>query len=156
MRNNLRSKLRSKLLCSLLALPLLAMSSIAFAQSANSPVGRWKTLDDETGKPMTVVEVYPAKNGNLAAKVVENIAAPPNCDKCSGKDKGKPIVGMPVLWDLKAKADGTWGDGQGFKPSAGMNFKAKTIKLLDGGKKLQVTGCKAMFICRDATWVRAD
>lgn len=152
----MRNNLRSKLLCSLLALPLLAASTMAFAQSANSPIGRWKTLDDETGKAMTVVEVYTAKNGNLAAKVVENIAAPPNCDKCSGKDKGKPIVGMPVLWDLKAKGDGTWGDGQGFKPSAGMNFKAKTVKLLDGGKKLQVTGCKAMVICRDATWIRAD
>jgi uncharacterized protein (DUF2147 family) len=124
------------------------------AQSAASPIGRWKTLDDETGKAMTVVEVYTAKNGHLAARIVENIAAPATCEKCSGKDKGKPIVGMPVLWDLKAKADGTWGDGQGFKPSAGMNFKAKSVKLLDGGKKLQVTGCKAVFICRDATWVR--
>lgn len=147
--------MRNKLL-SLLALPLLAASAFAMAQTAASPVGRWKTLDDETGKPMTVVEVYTAKNGHLAAKIVENIAAPATCDKCSGKDKDRSIIGMPILWDLKARGDGTWGDGSGFKPSQGMNFKAKTVRLIDGGNKLQVTGCKAMFLCRDATWVRAD
>ena len=146
--------LSKNLLLAVLGLTLVAASALVMAQSAASPIGRWKTLDDETVKAMTVVEVYTAKNGNLAAKIVENIAAPATCEKCSGKDKGKPIVGMPVLWNLKAKADGTWGDGQGFKPSAGMNFKAKSVKLLEGGTKLQVTGCKAVFICRDATWVR--
>jgi len=146
--------MRTKLL-SLLALSLLAASTLAFGQSATSPLGRWKTLDDETGKAMTVVEVYTAKNGNLAAKIVENIAAPATCEKCSGKDKGKPIVGMPVLWDLKARPDGTWGDGRGFKPSTGDSFKAKSIKVIEGGRKLEVTGCKAIF-CRSATWVRAN
>jgi uncharacterized protein (DUF2147 family) len=150
----MRNNLSKNLLSAVFGLTLVAASAFAFAQSAASPIGRWKTLDDETGKAMTVVEVYTAKNGHLAARIVENIAAPANCEKCSGKDKGKPIVGMPVLWDLKAKPDGTWGDGQGFKPSAGMNFKAKSVKLLEGGKKLQVTGCKAVFLCRDATWVR--
>ena len=146
--------MRTKLPALLLALPLLAFAAATFAQSATSPIGRWKTIDDETGKAMTVVEVYTAKNGNLAAKIVENIAAPPTCEKCSGKDKGKPIVGMPVLWDLKNK-DGTWGDGRGFKPSTGDSFKAKSIKVVEGGKKLEVTGCKAIF-CRTATWIRAD
>ncbi len=146
----MRNKLHS-----LLALPLLAASALALAQTATSPIGRWKTLDDETGKAMTVVEVYTAKNGNLAAKIVENIAAPPTCDECSGKDKGKSIIGMPVLWDLKARTDGTWGDGRGFKPSTGDSFKAKSIKVVDGGKKLEITGCKAIF-CRTATWVRAN
>jgi hypothetical protein len=150
----MRNNLSKNLLLAVLGLALVAASAVTMAQSAASPIGRWKTLDDETGKAMTVVEVYTAKNGHLAAKIVENSAPQATCEKCSGKDKGKPIVGMPVLWDLKTKADGTWGDGQGFKPSAGMNFKAKSVKLLDGGKKLQVTGCKAVFICRDATWVR--
>lgn len=148
--------MRIKLFVSLVALPLLAVSAFAFAQSAASPIGRWKTIDDETGKVMTVVEVYAAKNGNLAAKIVENVAAPPTCDKCSGKDKGKSTIGMPVLWDLKAQADGSWGAGRGFKPSAGTSFKAKSVKLLDGGKKLEVTGCKAAFLCRSATWVRTN
>ena len=145
--------MRTKLIALLLAVPLLAVAAATFAQSA-SPIGRWKTIDDETGKAMTVVEVYTAKNGNLAAKIVENLAAPPTCEKCSGKDKGKSTIGMPVLWDLKNE-DGTWSDGRGFKPSTGDSFKAKSIKVVDGGKKLEVTGCKAIF-CRTATWVRVN
>lgn len=130
---------------------LALLPAAAFAQS--SPIGKWQTLDDETGKAMTVVEVYETKNGTLAAKIVENIAASPTCDKCSGKDKGKSIIGMPVLWNLKSKGNGVWGDGNGFKPSSGDSFKAKSVELADGGSKLKVTGCKLMF-CRTATWVK--
>ncbi len=145
--------MRIKSFITLLALPVLAASFVASAQ--NSPIGRWKTIDDETGKPMTIVEVYEAKNNTLAAKVVETLYAPNAvCTKCSGKDKGKPIIGMPVLWNLKAISGG-WGEGSGFKPSTGDSFKAKTVKLLDGGSKLEVTGCKMMF-CRSANWVRVN
>ena len=45
--------------------------------------------------------------------------------------------------------------GKGYKPSEDRNFNAKSVKLIDGGKKLEVKGCVA-FICRTATWVRAD
>ena len=145
--------MRIKTFMTVLALPLLAASFAAAAQS--SPLGRWKTIDDETGKPMTIVEVYQAKNGTLAAKVVETLYTPNAvCTACSGKDKGKPIIGMPVLWNLKAMGGG-WGEGNGFKPSTGDSFKAKSVKLVDGGSKLEITGCKMMF-CRTANWVRAD
>lgn len=140
------------MLAKISAVAMLALlPMVAFAQT--SPVGKWTTLDDESGKPMTVVEVYEAKNGTLAAKIVENIGASETCTKCSGKDKNKSIIGMPVLWNLKDKGNGVWGDGNGFKPSSGDNFKAKTVKLADGGNKLEVTGCKSIF-CRTATWVK--
>ena len=137
----------------LVALALLTVSSTALAQT--SPIGRWKTIDDETGKAMTVTEVYQAKNGTLAARIVEALdPAAATCTKCSGDKKGKPTVGMPVLWNLQQSGDG-WGNGQGFKPSTGDSFKVKSVRLVDGGRKLEVTGCKMMF-CRSATWQRAD
>lgn len=139
--------IRTALIAALALLP-----ATAFAQS-NPLIGKWQTLDDETGKAMTVVEVYEAKNGTLAAKIVENIAAPATCDKCKGKDKGKSIIGMPILWNLKDKGNGVWGDGNGLKPSSGDSFNAKSVEMADGGQKLQVTGCKLMF-CRTATWVK--
>jgi uncharacterized protein (DUF2147 family) len=130
-----------------LALPLLASAA------DTSPVGRWKTLDDETGKVMTITEVYQAQNGKLAAKIVEAVdPAAAVCSKCDGAKKGKSTVGMPILWNLSPMAGG-WGGGEGYKPSAGMSFKAKSVKLVDGGNKLEVTGCK-LFICKTATWVR--
>ncbi|MDQ3040638.1 MAG: DUF2147 domain-containing protein [Pseudomonadota bacterium] len=137
-------------------LAMLTASSIAAsAQDLASPIGKWKTLDDETGKAMTVTEVYAAKNGTLAAKIIENLGLPATCDTCSGAIKGKPFVGIVTVWNLKTQKDGSWGGGNGYKPSEDTRFKAKSMKLIDGGKKLEVTGSKAIF-CRTATWVRAN
>lgn len=131
----------------------LLLATASFAASAQeSPVGKWRTLDDKTGKPMTVTEVYVTKNGTLAAKIVENLGLPATCTTCSGEYKNKPVVGMVTLWNLKQK-NGVWSDGNGYKPSEDTKFKAKSVKLVDGGNKLEVTGCKAVF-CRSATWVR--
>lgn len=124
------------------------------AQNSVSPVGKWKTLDDESGKPMTITEVYEAKNGTLAAKISENLGLPATCSTCSGAYKDKPFVGIVTLSNLKANKDGSW-SGNGYKPSDDRKFNAKSVKLVDGGKKLEVKGCVA-FICRTATWVRAD
>ena len=134
-------------LATLLALPLAAQ-----AQS-DSPFGRWKTLDDETGKAMTIVEVYRAQNDTLAARIVENIAAPPTCTRCFGANKDRSIIGMNVLWGLRNN-NGTWGGGNGLKPSTGDTFTARSLEVIDGGRRLKVTGCKARFLCRSAEWVR--
>ena len=134
------------------------LAAVAFSASAQnpatSPVGKWKTLDDKTGKAMTITEVYEAKNGTLAAKIVENLGMPATCANCSDEHKGKPIVGMVTLWNLKANKDGTWA-GSGYKPSEDREFKAKSVTLIEGGKKLEVKGCVSI-ICRTATWVRAN
>ena len=143
--------MRIKSFMALLALPLLAAAFVASAQTA-SPVGRWKTMDDKTGKPMTITEVYEAKNGTFAAKIVENLGLPPTCADCSGAYKGKPIVGIVTLWNLKPIAGG-WGGGQGFKPSEDRKFKVKMVKLSADGNTLTVTGCVAVF-CRDGDWKR--
>ncbi len=65
------------------------------------------------------------------------------------------MVGIVTLWNLKAQKNGTWGEGNGYKASEDRSFKAKSVKLVDGGKKLEVKGCVA-FICKTATWVRAN
>ena len=49
---------------------LLLAASAAQAQSPSSAVGRWKTIDDATGKAKSVVEVYVAKDGRLAGKLL--------------------------------------------------------------------------------------
>lgn len=137
----------------LLLAALVLAAPLAATAADNSPIGRWKTLDDETGKVMTIAEVYTAQNGKLAAKIVEAVdPAAATCSKCGGAKKGKSTVGMPILWNL-SPVDGGWGNGEGYKPSQDLNFKAKSVKLVDGGNKLEVTGCKFMF-CKTATWVR--
>jgi uncharacterized protein (DUF2147 family) len=134
----------------LLALPLLAAAFAASAQS--SPVGRWKTYDEDTGAARLIVDVYQAKDGNYAGKVVETLFAPNAvCDKCSGTNKNKPIKGMVILWGLKP--DGAaFADGTVLKLANGKTYGAKA-QLLEGGKKFEVSGCMG-FICKHQTWTR--
>ena len=134
------------------------LSAFAFSASASnpaSPIGKWRTMDDETGKPMTITEIYQAQNGTLAAKIVENLGLPATCSECSGANKNKPFVGIVILWNLKPTGANTWGGGNGYKPSEDRSFRAKSVTLVDGGRKLEVKGCVAFF-CKTATWVRVD
>ena len=137
-----------------IALLLLALPMAAFAQS--SPEGRWKTIDDETGKVKSIVEISKAANGTLQGKVVEVLSSDrgpnPTCDKCKGANKGKPIKGMTILWGLEADGDGEWSGGTVLDPAKGKTYKSK-LELLEGGKKLGMSGCIA-FICRQQVWVR--
>lgn len=99
--------MRTKLFALMLALPLMAVFATASAQSDSSPIGRWKTFDDKTGQAMTITEVYEARNGKLAARVVETLNMPDAvCTKCTGEQKNKPIAGMPILWNLEKTEEG--------------------------------------------------
>ncbi|MCC5093550.1 MULTISPECIES: DUF2147 domain-containing protein [Xanthomonas] len=140
----------------IVALPLAAASLLA--QAADSPVGRWKTIDDETGKPKSVVQIEQAANGTLSGKVVEilqsNHGPNPTCDKCDGALKGKPIKGMTILWGLKPDGTAVWGGGSVLDPAKGKTYKAK-ITLTDSGKKLQMRGYVGIeALGRTQTWIR--
>lgn len=144
--------MRKILLTALVAVPMFALS---FAASAADAIGRWKTIDDETGKAKSIVEIYKTTNGTLAGKVVQllNPDKPnPVCDKCSGANKNKPIEGMVILWNLKQDDASHWSGGTVLDPKKGKTYKSK-IELSADGSKLDMSGCIA-FICRAQTWVR--
>ena len=138
----------------LLALALLA-GAPAFAAEM-TPVGTWTTIDDATGKPKSVVEVYQARDGSYAGRVVEVLdtsnGPDPACDECKGERHGKPIKGMVILWGLKPDGAGKWAGGRVLDPENGKDYKAR-VELLDDGRKLGMSGCIA-FLCRQQVWVR--
>lgn len=138
------------------AFALLALAWLPLLAHASEPVGRWKTIDDATGKPKSVVEIYRAKDGTHAGRVVEILDTKdgpnPACDKCKGALHGKPIKGMVILWGLKPEGKGKWTGGRVLDPENGKDYKAK-LELLEGDRKLGMSGCIA-FICRQQVWVR--
>ena len=139
----------------LLSMPLLAMCSLAFAQSA--PVGQWTTVDDKTSKPKSVVEIYEAKDGTLAGRVVQVLSTDrgpnPVCDKCSGANKGKPVKGMVIMWGVR-KAGSTWEGGKILDPATGKVYSVK-VQPLAGGQKLEVRGFMGFsMLGRTQTWNR--
>ena len=143
----------SKSIFAALLLPALFVAGSALA--ADSVVGRWKTIDSETGKPKSIVEITQAPNGALSGHIVEllNPSKPnPVCDKCSDDRKNKPITGMEIIRGMKASGSGKYAGGTILKPDEGKVYKSK-MELVEGGKKLEVSGCIA-FICKSQTWLR--
>src|SRR5262249_52734197 len=84
-------------------LALLATAPAAQADAADAAVGRWKTIDDNTGQAKGIVRTY-VQDGKLVG-VIERILdkghEDDRCTKCTGKNKDRRIVGMIILWDLK-------------------------------------------------------
>ncbi|MGY1409722.1 MULTISPECIES: DUF2147 domain-containing protein [unclassified Luteimonas] len=141
--------LRSRLL---VAAGLLALCLPALA--ADPAVGRWKTIDDETGQAKSIVEITQGANGTLSGRIVEllNPGKPnPACDKCKDDRKGKPITGMEIIRGMKRDGD-AYAGGTILKPDEGKVYKSK-MELIEGGSKLEVSGCVA-FICKSQVWQR--
>ena len=66
--------------------------------AADSPVGRWVSIDDKDGRPRSVIEIADVA-GALQAKVVQIYDRPGDnpghlCKKCNGDLKDKPVIGI--------------------------------------------------------------
>jgi uncharacterized protein (DUF2147 family) len=123
-----------------------------------TPVGRWTTIDDKTGKPSSVVSIR-EENGRLEGRVESVVVAPgedpePRCTKCDGALKGRPIVGMTILWGLTR--DGRrWSGGRILDPDEGSTYRCR-VEVVEGGAKLEVRGYLGIALLgRTQTWIRA-
>lgn len=136
---------------------LCLVPELAVAGESESPVGTWKTIDDDTGKPRSLVTIWTAQ-GKLYGKIDKLFPAPgdvedPRCTECEGALKDKAIVGLRFLWDLEFD-DGEWTDGYILDPATGTEYKC-TVVLAGGGKKLKVRGYVGFsLIGRTQTWLR--
>jgi len=144
--------MRNTIKHALMAAATLAISLSAYA--ADPAEGRWKTIDDQTGQAKSIVEIKQDANGTLSGRIVEllNPSKPnPTCDKCKDDRKDKPITGMEIIRGMKKDGD-AYAGGTILKPDEGKVYKSK-MKLIDGGSKLEVSGCVA-FICKSQVWLR--
>ncbi len=136
----------------------LLSASAAWAQEA-SPVGVWKTIDDQSGKPKSLIRIS-VDNGELRGKIEKLFREPgeeqnPTCDKCEDARKDQPIIGMTILTGMKKDGD-EYNGGQILDPENGKVYKSK-MALTDGGKKLDVRGYIGVpLLGRTQTWVRME
>ena len=134
-------------------LALLANLALA-ATPAGSPVGLWRTVSDETGKPTGIVEIVEA-GGVYSGRIVKLLEKDPDtvCSKCTDARKDQKVVGMVFLSGLRADGDEFTG-GEILDPAKGTVYRAK-MKLLDGGTKLEVRGFIGFSLLgRSQTWIR--
>ncbi|MCF8463872.1 MAG: DUF2147 domain-containing protein [Flavobacteriales bacterium] len=135
----------------------LGFSFLAFSSFAQrtTPVGKWKTVDDNTGKTKSVVEIY-EKGGKLYGKVLELFDPPkpnPVCEECDKEDARhmKPIVGLEIIRGL-SKDGSEYANGDILDPENGKVYKCK-IWVENG--KLMVRGYIS-FLYRTQTWLAAN
>ncbi len=117
----------------------LLLVIISTSINAQSIFGKWENRDEETNKVDSVIEVY-QKEGKAYAKIIEitdKNRQDALCDKCSGKRKNNPILGMNILTGLKKDGD-EWSGGKILDPKNGKEYKCY-IKL-DNNNKLKIRG----------------
>ncbi|WP_420573939.1 DUF2147 domain-containing protein [Kordia sp.] len=125
----------------------------SFAQSV---VGKWKTIDDETGEAKSIVEIY-EENGKIYGKVVDILNPAKRdglCEKCKGDRKNKPVLGMQIINGLK-KDDDEYKGGKILDPEKGKEYKCKIWLDSDDKNKLYVRGYIA-FLYRTQNWYRVN
>lgn len=148
-----------KLLFKLLILPVLfSLCFICLASAEeNSIVGKWKTIDDKTGEPKSIVQIY-EQDGKYFGQIKELFRKAdedpdPVCDKCPDGDprKDQPTKGMVIIQDMVKKGD-RYGGGTILDPKEG---KIYTCKLWIEKEQLMVRGYIAFFF-RTQTWHRVE
>lgn len=130
---------------------------LAFAQT--TPVGLWKTIDDDGKTEKSLVRI--GEQGGVLVGSIDKLldpkaAADAKCDKCTDDRKDKPVLGLQIIRGVKAEGEGVWGGGEILDPNNGKTYKTR-LKPVDGGKKLEVRGyIGAPLFGRTQTWVRVE
>jgi uncharacterized protein (DUF2147 family) len=134
------------------------MMLAALAQAQESPVGRWKTVDDATKEVKSIVQISEDK-GVLSGKIEKILTANKDalCTECTDERKGKPVQGLTIIRNVKKFGEGDkveWGEGDILDPQNGKIYKVR-LRLQDGGKKLEVRGFIGFAAMgRSQYWVR--
>lgn len=140
--------MKNSLKLSALVLSLLVCSA-SFGQSV---IGKWKTIDDETGKAKSVVNIY-EEDGKIYGQIVQIFKGDPDkiCENCTGDKAGQKIVGMIIIEGLEKDGKYWEGDRGIYDPD---KDKYYDVKIWVEGNELKVRGYIG-FLHRTQTWIKA-
>lgn len=136
-----------------LVLITMAFSALSFAQIGKI-TGNWYTIDED-GNKKSLVKIYKAPSGEYEGVILKIFTGPQDkkCEKCTGENKNKPIVGLKFVTDMKVDGNKLTG-GHILDPANGkiyscsMSFEANKNKLKVRGS-LDKTG----LLGRTQYWV---
>jgi uncharacterized protein (DUF2147 family) len=130
-----------------------------YAQSADPAIGVWKTIDDKTNQPASLIKIEQV-NGVLEGTIIKTFPRPNEtplvyCNLCKDDRKDKPIVGMKIMTDLKQDESGAWSGGKILDPKEGEIYKVKIVT--EDGKKMDVRGYIGIpLLGRTQVWYKAE
>jgi uncharacterized protein (DUF2147 family) len=135
---------------------IILLFSVHFS-NGQSVLGKWKTIDDETNKPKSIVEIF-ERGGKVHGRIVKLFRDPnedqdPVCDECDEEDPRykKKVMGMEILKDMVRDED-EYSGGEILDPN---NGKVYRCKIWMEGRDLKLRGYLGPFY-RTQTWLRAD
>lgn len=118
---------------------LIVTLFITSTYAQKTVLGKWKSIDDETGKALGIVEIY-EEGGKIYGKIID-ILIPKDknktCEKCVGDDKNKPILGLTIIKGLKKDGD-EYNGGHILDPKYGKLYKCYIN--LENEDKLKIRG----------------
>jgi len=151
--------MRFGFLFGLLVLWMAIFHPALLSAAESSPTGLWKTIDDSSGRPKGLVRIREV-NGKYEGKLEKIFPKPgddpaPRCEKCEGARRNQPVLGMTILWGFTRQGDEYQG-GEALDPENGKIYHAR-MKLVDGGKKLDVRGFIGIpLFGRSQVWLRVE
>ena len=117
---------------------LLGLSLLVGVAISAQIEGKWKTIDDETGKAKSIVEIFKKNDGKYYGKIQQLMQKPTNdnCVKCKDDRKNKPLIGLEIIRGLEKDGDEFTG-GTITDPKNGKTYKCTITR---DGNKLNVRG----------------
>lgn len=140
------------------ALGLGALCFVSLVHGA-TPVGLWKTIDDETGEERSYIRIIAV--GNSIEGSVEDIIPLPGddpeqiCTKCEGALKNEPVIGMRIMWGFEG-AEASWKKGYIMDPNNGKTYRCKLV-VEDDNQSMRVRGYSGVSLLgRTQIWYRVE
>lgn len=135
---------------------LIIMLLVSLSVSSQSILGKWKTVDDETGEQKSIVEIY-KEGGKVFGKIIE-IFDPEKrdlpCKFCKGDDYNQPVLGLKIIKNM-VKSGQAFKKGTIINPENGKVYDCR-LQLDENNKnRLQVRGYIAFFY-KTQYWIRAE
>jgi uncharacterized protein (DUF2147 family) len=131
------------------------------AHAQMSPVGLWRSIDDESKQPKAEIRITQTASAGLSGVVERalqnNPNTDPNCNLCTDDRKDKPKIGMEIIrGGQQVDGKAVWEGGKILDPENGKNYSLR-LTPIDGGKKLEVRGyIGAPMLGRTQTWIRVQ
>jgi len=137
---------------------LTALTTLLPGTSHAGVDGYWKTIDDDTGRPKSVVHVQitdGVATGQLIQLYREWDEEPDDiCDDCVGELHNEKIIGMVIINDLTQDGD-EWSGGTILDPGNGKTYRCFIEEMDDG--RLKVRGYIGFaLIGRTQYWYRTE
>jgi len=135
------------------------LSAVVAAASAQvTPVGLWRTIDDETKTEKSLVRITESA-GVLSGKIeklTDADKANAVCEKCTDERKNQPVLGMTIMRNVRLGDPGVWDGGEILDPNNGKIYRVR-LRPTEGGKQLDVRGyIGTPLLGRTQTWIRVE